>query len=309
MTLISVVTPCYNEVQNVKELYQRIKAVFQDLPQYKYEHLFIDNSSTDGTAAVLKEIAHQDKNVKIIVNARNFGHIRSPFYILLQAQGEVVIALSSDLQDPPEMIKEFIKKWKEGYKIVVGVKAKSEENQLILAIRGLYYYLVTKISDAPLIKHFTGFGLYDRTFIDVVRQLNDPYPYFRGLISELGYSVIELPYNQPKRKHGKTKNNFYTLFDMAMLGITSHSKMPLRIITISGFLLSIVSFSLSIIFLVLKLIFWQSFGLGLAPILIGLFFFSSVQLFFIGMIGEYVAAIHTQVLKRPLVIEKERVNF
>ena len=302
-------TPCYNEEQNVAEVYQRVKAVFKDLPQYQYEHLFIDNSSTDKTVPILKELAAQDKNVKIIVNARNFGHIRSPFYAILQAKGDAIISLVADLQNPPQLVMDFVKKWEEGYKIVVGVKSRSDENYLMSFIRRFYYYLITKISEAPLIKNFMGFGLYDRSFIEIIRKLDDPYPYFRGLISELGSSITEVSYVQPKRKYGETKNNFYTLFDMAMLGITSHSKVPLRIMTISGFVLSMFSFFLSLLFLVLKLIFWQTFGFGLAPILIGLFFFSSVQLFFIGMIGEYVAAIHTQVLKRPLVIEKERINF
>jgi len=309
MKLISIMTPCYNEEQNVAEVYQRVKAVFKDLPQYQYEHLFIDNSSTDKTVPILKELAAQDKNVKIIVNARNFGHIRSPFYAILQAKGDAIISLVADLQNPPQLVMDFVKKWEEGYKIVVGVKSRSDENYLMSFIRRFYYYLITKISEAPLIKNFMGFGLYDRSFIEIIRKLDDPYPYFRGLISELGSSITEVSYVQPKRKYGETKNNFYTLFDMAMLGITSHSKVPLRIMTISGFVLSMFSFFLSLLFLVLKLIFWQTFGFGLAPILIGLFFFSSVQLFFIGMIGEYVAAIHTQVLKRPLVIEKERINF
>ena len=309
MKLISIMTPCYNEEQNVAEVYQRVKAVFKGLSQYQYEHLFIDNNSTDKTVVILKELARNDKNVKIIVNVRNFGHIRSPFYAMLQAQGAAIVTTMADLQDPPEMIKEFIKKWEEGYKIVVGVKSKSEENWLMSAVRKIYYHFITKIADAPLIKNFMGFGLYDRSFIEIIRKLDDPYPYFRGLISELGGSIAEITYVQPRRKYGKTKNNFYTLFDMAMLGVTSHSKVPLRVMTISGFLLSLASLLLSMIFLILKLIFWKSFGLGLAPILIGLFFFSSVQLFFIGMIGEYIAAIHTQVLKRPLVIEKERVNF
>lgn len=309
MKTISVMTPCYNEEQNIAEVYQRVKAIFKDLPQYQYEHLFIDNASTDKTAIILKELAYGDKNVKVIVNARNFGHIRSPYHALLQTVGDAVISIAADLQEPPELIKDFVKKWEEGYKIVIGVRLKSYGNWLMSLIRKMYYILVTKIADAPLIRDCSGFGLYDRSFIETIRKLDDPYPYFRGLIAELGSSIAEIPYVQPKRKYGKTKNNFYTLFDMAMLGVTCHSKMPLRIMTISGFLLSVTSLLISVFFLVYKLIFWESFTFGMAPILIGLFFFSSVQLFFIGMIGEYVAAIHTQVLKRPLVIEKERINF
>lgn len=309
MKLISVVTPCYNEEQNVAEVYRQVKNVFEDLPQYKYEHLFIDNASSDKTVMILRELAKNDSNLKVIVNVRNFGHLRSPFYGILQARGDAVILVVSDLQDPPEMIKTFIKKWEDGYKIVVGVKPKSQENWLMASIRRMGYRSIAKISETPLIRNFTGFGLYDRSFVDMLGKLDDAYPYFRGMVSELGYSVIEIPYTQPKRKYGITKNNFYTLFDFAMLSLTSSSKVPLRIMTIFGFLLSLISLFFAMIFFILKLFFWKYFILGLAPILIGMFCFFSVQLFFIGMIGEYIAAIHTQVLKRPLVIEKERINF
>jgi len=309
MKLISIVTACYNEEENVQTVYEQVRAVFQDLPQYKYEHLFIDNASTDKTVSILKDIALKDQNVKIIVNARNFGHVRSPSYALLQASGDAVISIVADLQDPPEMIKAFLQKWEEGFKFVVGVKAKSHENALMFFLRKTYYRFIAKIAETPIVKNFTGFGLYDKKVMDIIRKLDDPYPYFRGLISEIGFEVAQIPYEQPQRAGGRTKNNFYTLFDMAMLGITSHSKLPIRIMTIGGFILSVISFVLAIVFLFLKLIFWQHFSVGVAPILIGLFFFSSVQLFFIGMIGEYIAAVHTQVMKRPLVIEKERINF
>jgi len=302
-------TACYNEEENIQEVYEQVKAVFKDLPQYRYEHIFIDNASEDKTVAILKEIAKHDKNVKVIVNARNFGHIRSPFHGLIQTQGDAVISIVADLQDPPEMIKQFLQEWEAGYKIVIGVKPKSHESWPMARVRKLYYYLLSKISQEKLIRNFTGFGLYDKQFIQVLRNLDDPYPYFRGLITEMGFRIKELPYVQPKRLHGSSKNNLYTLFDMALLGMTSHSKVPIRLATIGGLFLSIISFGLSLIFLLLKLIFWKSFSMGVAPILIGLFFFSSVQLFFIGLIGEYVAAIHTQVLKRPRVIERERVNF
>jgi glycosyltransferase involved in cell wall biosynthesis len=309
MKLISVVTACYNEEENIRDVYEQVKAVFAKLPQYAYEHLFIDNCSTDNTVHILKDIAAKDNNVKIIVNSRNFGHIRSPSYALLQAKGDAVISIVADLQDPPELISEFIKKWEEGYKIVIGVKAKSEENSLLFFLRKAYYKFITKIAETPLIRDFTGFGLYDKKVMEIIRKIDDPYPYFRGLISEIGFEIARIPYKQPARKHGATKNNFYTLFDMAMLGVTGHSKIPIRIMTISGFLLSIISLLLSLVFLFLKLIFWNSFSLGTAPILIGLFFFSSIQLFFIGLLGEYISAIHTQTLKRPLVIEKERINM
>ena len=309
MRLISVVTPCYNEQDNVREVYERVKNVLAECSGYCYEHIFIDNASQDKTVEILKDIAKHDQNVKIIVNARNFGHLRSPYYGMLQAKGDAVISIVSDLQDPPEMIKEFIKKWEEGYKIVVGVKPKSKESWLMAWWRRTGYHLITKLAEVPQVKNFTGFGLYDKKVIDILRKLNDPYPYFRGLIAEIGFPIAEIPYVQPKRLHGKTKNNFYTLYDIALLGVTSNSKVPLRIMSLSGFALSVISFLISLFFLVLKLIFWKTFSLGLAPILIGMFFFASVQLFFIGMLGEYIAAIHTQVLNRPLVIENERINF
>jgi glycosyltransferase involved in cell wall biosynthesis len=306
---ISVVTGCFNEEENVKELYEQIKAVFNDLPQYEYEHIFIDNASMDRTVAILKEIAHKDHRVKIIVNTRNFGHIRSPYYALMQAKGDAVISIVADLQDPPIMIKEFIKKWEEGYKIVIGVKTQSEESPLFFAIRKAYYNLVGRLSEIELIKNFTGFGLYDQKVIETLRGIEDPYPYFRGLICDIGFQRAVIEYVQPSRKRGFTKNNFYVLYDMAMLGITNHSKVPLRLATMTGFIVALFSLLVAFGYFAYKLIFWQSFSVGIAPLVIGLFFFSSVQLIFIGIIGEYIGAIHTQVLKRPLVIEKERINF
>ena len=309
MKLISVVTPCYNEEENVQALYEQIKAVFDDLDNYRYEHIFIDNASTDKTVAIIKSIAERDKNVKLIVNVRNFGHIRSPYHALLQTHGDAVIAMASDLQDPPALIADFIRHWEEGYKIVAGVKPQSQESAIMFAVRKSYYHLISKISDVQLIKNFTGFGLYDQSVIKILRDIDDPYPYFRGLISEIGFEVAQVPYLQPSRKCGISKNNFYTLYDIAMLGITNHSKVPLRLATMAGFLLSALSFLAAMIFFVLKLIFWQQIPMGIAPLAISLFFFSSVQLFFIGLLGEYIGAIHTQVRKRPLVIEKERINF
>ena len=309
MKLISVITPCYNEEENVRNVYEQVKQVFDVLENYTYEHIFIDNASKDRTVSILKEIAGKDKNVKIIVNARNFGHIRSPYHAILQAKGDAVISISSDLQDPPSMIADFIKKWEEGYKIVVGVKSKSEENRIMFAVRKLYYNLIEKFSDIKQIKNFTGFGLYDKEFVDILRKLDEPYPYFRGLITEMGFERAEVEFVQPKRKKGKTKNNFYTLYDMAMLGFVNHSKVPLRMATFVGFSVAILSLLVAILYFIYKLIFWQRFELGMAPMVIGIFFFAAVQLFFIGIIGEYVGAIYTQVKNRPLVIEKERINF
>ena len=309
MKLISVVTACYNEEDNVAQVYQQVKAVFAQLPQYRYEHLFIDNCSEDKTVDILKQLAATDSNVKLIVNARNFGHIRSPIHGLLQAQGDAVISIVADLQDPPAMIIDFIREWEQGSKIVVGVKAQTHESFVLRTLRRLYYGFVTKIANVKLIKHFTGFGLYDHVVIEALRKINDPYPYFRGLICEIGYPVKTLPYEQPPRLHGLSKHNFYVLYDMAMLGITNHSKLPIRFAIFLSFGLSLLSFFCALVFLVLKLIFWNQFILGIAPVLIGLFFFCSVLLFFIGILGEYVVSIQTQVQNRPLVFEKERVNF
>lgn len=309
MKLISIVTPCFNEEDNIEALYNRIRFVFTKLYQYNYEHIFIDNASTDRTVDIIKELAAEDTHVKLIVNVRNFGHIRSPMHAILQANGDAVICLASDLQDPPELISDFIAKWEEGYPVVAGVKPKSHETPLMFLIRRCYYRVIAKISDVPMIKNFTGFGLYDRKVIEVIRRLDDPYPYFRGLISELGFPVAQIEYVQPKRIRGITKNNFYTLYDIAMLGITSHSKIPLRLAAMAGFILGLASLAVSLVYAVLKFIYWDMFQAGTAPVLIGVFFLASVQLFFIGILGEYVAAIHTQVLKRPLVIEKLRINF
>jgi polyisoprenyl-phosphate glycosyltransferase len=306
---ICVVTPCYNEVENVRELYAAIQQVFARLPQYTYSHVYIDNASTDGTDGVLRELAAADSNVKVIINARNFGHIRSPFHGLLQDDADATVILASDFQDPPELIPDFLRRWEEGYKIVVGVKVESEEQPLMYAVRTLYYGLAKRLADIELMEHVTGFGLYDRRAIEIFRRIDDPYPYVRGLIADIGLACCKIPYRQPQRRRGITKNNFYTLYDMAMLGITNHSKLPLRSATMAGFVMASGSLLVAFGYLVAKLVFWNLFTVGVAPILISLFFFSSVQLFFIGIIGEYIGAIHTQVRKRPLVIESERLNF
>ncbi len=306
--MISIVTPCYNEEGNVAELHQRVRAAMA-LAQADYEHIFIDNASTDGTVARLKEIAAQDPKVRIIVNARNFGHIRSPYHAILQASGDAVILMVADLQDPPELIPEFIRKWREGHRIVIGVKSQSEESRAMFAIRRAYYGFLARIGEHALVRNFTGFGLYDRQVVEALRELREPYPYFRGLISEVGFDPVQIEYVQPVRRRGITKNNFYSLYDMAMLGITSHSKVPLRLATMGGFLLSLASFVVAMGYLAVKLLYWDSFSIGLAPLLIGLFFLFSVQLFFIGLLGEYIATIHTRVMNRPLVTEKERINF
>ncbi|HCS64154.1 MAG TPA: glycosyltransferase [Cellvibrio sp.] len=309
MKLISVVTPCYNEEDNVQECVKLIQGVFAHYDNYTYEHIFIDNASTDKTLDILRDIATTDKHVKVISNSRNFGHIRSPYHGLLQANGDAVILFVADLQDPASLIPEFIKKWEEGFQTVVGTKRSSEESSLMFSIRKLYYKTVNRLSNIDLIDNFTGFGLYDKEVIDHLRSINDPYPYFRGLIAEIGLRIHQIPYDQPVRVRGITKNNFFTLYDIGMLGIISHSQVPLRMATMAGFLLSFISIFIAIIYFLLKLIFWNSFSLGMAPVVIGIFFFASVQLFFVGVLGEYLGSIHIYSKRRPLVIEKERINF
>lgn len=309
MKLISVVTACYNEEENVEPLYEQIREQFARLPAYRYEHIFIDNASGDRTVERIKAIAARDRNVKLIVNARNFGHIRSPVHALMLARGDAVIAMASDLQDPPSLIPEFIRKWEQGHKVVAGVKPKSREPHFMRLVRRAYYVLIVSISEVHLIRDFTGFGLYDRAVVETIRRIDDPYPYFRGMIADIGFAHAEVPYVKDARKRGTSKNNFYTLYDMAMLGITSHSKVPIRVATMAGFALSALSLLTALGYLAYKLVYWDQFSVGLAPLIIGVFFFASVQLFFIGILGEYIGAIHTQVQRRPLVVEKERVNF
>jgi glycosyltransferase involved in cell wall biosynthesis len=308
MKLISVVTPCYNEESNVDKIYLEIKEVFKDL-DYQYEHIFIDNFSKDGTVARLKKLAERDKNLKIIVNSRNFGWIRSPFYGLLQAKGDAVALIAADLQDPPPLIAEFIKKWERGCKIVLGVKSQSKESRFMYNIRSLYYKLYNMLSENEIVEHSSGFGLYDKKIIEIFRNLNDPYPYLKSIISEIGFDKCMVEYTQEVRKKGASSSNFYKLYDAAISGITSDSRVLIRAATIFGFAASAISLLIAIIYVFFRIIMWERYQMGIASIAIGVFFFASVQLFFIGLIGEYVGAILTQVRKRPLVIEKERINF
>jgi polyisoprenyl-phosphate glycosyltransferase len=308
MKKISIVTPCFNEEANVLELYERIQKIMNNL-DYEYEHIYIDNASVDGTIKILRDLASRDKRVKVIINSRNFGHIRSPFYGLLQTSGDAVIEMASDLQDPPERIPDFIQKWEQGFKIVVGIKSKSEESGVFYLFRSIYYFVLRKLSDTKLIDNFTGFGLYDKQVVEILRKFDDPYPYFRGLIADIGFDYARVEFTQPRRKRGISKNNFYTLYDMAMLGVTSYTKIPLRLATMLGFLSAILSFLVGLAYLIYKLVDWQNFSLGLAPVIIGLFFMGSIQLFFLGMVGEYIGSIYTLAVRRPLVIEKERINF
>lgn len=309
---ISIVSSAFNEDGNIEELYERVKTQFELLGnKYDYEQIVLDNASTDETFKKLQEIAARDKRFKVIANARNFGHIRSPVYGILQCHGDAVIYLASDLQDPPELIPEFIKKWEEGNKVVLAQKNQSEESSLFFFLRKSYYQLLNKMNDtgAELVQNCTGFGLYDQEVVQKFREVDDAYPYIRGLVCELGYQKALIPFTQPQRKRGITKNNFYSLFDNAMIGFTNHSKVPLRLATFLGFIIGGLSFLVGLVYLVMKLIWWDKFSAGTAPMVLGIFFIGAVQLFFLGILGEYVGAILTQVMKRPLVIEKERINF
>ena len=310
MKTISIVTPCFNEEGNIREVYERVRTLMLGLGKYRYEHIFIDNASRDTTFTVLSEIASADSNVKVIRNARNFGHVRSPMHALLQTRGDAVIVLMSDLQDPPEVLAQLLEQWEKGVPIVIAVKHHSHESAPMFLVRKLFYRLVHHISDdIETYENFTGFGLYDRQVIDLVRQFGDPYPYFRGMIAEIGLPHTEVQYEQQRRKSGKSKNNFYTLYDLAMLGITKLSKVPLRLVTFAGFAGSLLSMLGGTAYFAYKLLFWRNFTVGVAPIAIGMFFLGSLQLLFMGIIGEYIGNIHTQVHNRPLVVERERLNF
>jgi glycosyltransferase involved in cell wall biosynthesis len=307
--LITIVTPCYNEELNVRELHRRVLAMAANLPEYRFEHLFIDNASKDGTVAVLREMATEDPTVKVIVNARNFGPDRSGMHAFLQAEGDAVGCVAADMQDPPELFVEMIREWEKDFPIVAAIKNSSDESGLMYRVRTAYYRLVARLTNVEVLEHFTGFGLYDRSVVEQIRtNFRDPYPYFRGMIAELGLPISRVFYNQKRRERGITKNNFYTLYDLAMLGITNLSKVPLRLVIGCGFISAAASFFLGMVYLAYKLVFWNSFSVGVAPVVLGLFFLGSIQLIALGIIGEYVGSIHTFVLNRPLVTEKERIN-
>jgi glycosyltransferase involved in cell wall biosynthesis len=303
-------TPCYNEEDNIEDLYSQVKTIFENkLSDYDYEHVFIDNCSKDRTVDILKMLARKDPKVKIIVNARNFGFVRSSYYGLIQPDGDAVIFLMADLQDPPSLIVDFVTKWEEGYKVVQGVRKNSRESFVLFKVKKLYYYVLSVISDVQLTRDTTGFGLYDKCVIQSLRKIDDPYPYFKGLISELGFGIAEVEYVSAARKRGVSSANFFMLYDFALLGITSHSRVPIRVATMSGFIMSVLSIFVAIAYLVAKLINPNFLPIGIASLHITIFFFAAVQLFFIGIIGEYIGLIHLRSLKRPLVVERERVNF
>lgn len=309
MKKISLFTPCYNEESNIDELYEAVRKVMDGMPQYEFEYVLIDNASTDSTVDKLREICRNDPRVKVIINQKNFGPGRSGCYGFLQTTGDASICFGADLQDPPEMIPEFIKKWEKGAKVVWGRKSGDEERGLIKLCRKGYYFIIRLFSDEEQYNNISGFGLYDKEVIDLIAEVDDPIPNFRHLIADFGYSVEFIDYVKPNRKHGKSSYNFWRYYNTAMDSLTSTSTLPLRIVTLIGFILSVLSFLIGFVYLILKLIFWFSFSAGMAPVLIGVFFLGSVQIFFIGLLGEYIGSVLTRVKKRPMVVEKERINF
>ncbi len=309
MKKISIVVPCYNEEENVEPISEAIISEINKLQNYTYELIFIDNCSTDKTREKLIQLCNKNKDIKAIFNAKNFGQFNSPYYGLLQTTGDCTMLICADFQDPVDMIPKFIQEWENGYKIVIGVKNKSKENRIMYFLRSCYYKLIKKISDTEQIEHFTGFGLYDKDFIEVLRKLDDPTPFLRGIVAELGFQRKEIPYEQQKRRAGKTHNNFYKLYDAAMLSFTSYTKIGLRLATFLGIFVGIISFIIGIVYFILKLIYWDRFAAGMVPVLIGMFFLGALQLFFIGFLGEYILSINTRVMRRPLVVEEKRINF
>lgn len=309
MKKISLVFPCFNEELNVDEIYLRTRNVINNLTDYDFDFIFIDNASTDATLEKLKALATSDLHVKIISNTRNFGHIRSPYWGLLQSQGDAAILIASDLQDPPELIPQFLVAWEEGYKIALAVKPESRTNPVVHSLRKLYYRILDAISEIPIVRDATGFGLYDRCVLEKIREINDPYPFFRGLVCELGYPIKKIQFTQARRVRGISKNNFYTLYDIAMLGIVSHSLIPIRMAAFFGVATGLLSILVAFVFLGLKLLFWDRIPVGVAPLMIGMFFMFGVVLVFIGILGEYIASIHGYVRNRPIVVEQERINF
>lgn len=310
MKKISVILPTYNEEDNVIPLSKEIVNIFNnELNNYDYEIIFTDNNSIDSTREKIISLCQENKNIKAIFNAKNFGQFRSPFNAMINANGDCVILMVSDFQDPPKIIVDFVREWESGYKIVIGIKNKSKENLIMRFIRSLYYKLMKYISDIEHIEHFTGTGLYDKSFVKTISVLDDPDPYIRGIVSELGYKIKKINYEKQNRKAGKSKNNFFTLYNIAMISITNYSKIVLRLSTMIGFLFSFLSFIFGLIYFIYKIIYWHSFNVGIAPLILGIFFIGSIQLFFLGLIGEYIVNINDRLMKRPLVIEEKRINF
>lgn len=310
MKKISILIPCYNEQDNVVPMSRILQQLFAEkLTRYDYEIVFIDNNSQDNTRSLLREICKGDHKIKAIFNAKNFGQFNSPFYGLLQTTGDCTILLCCDFQDPPDLIPLMVKEWEAGYKLVVMQKTQSEESKFLYFLRSCYYKIIRKFSDVQQIEHFTGFGLYDKSFIQVLRNLKDPTPFLRGIVAELGYKIVFVPYKQARRRAGKTHNNFFTLYDAAMLSFTTYTKIGLRMATFLGFGVALVSIIIAVVYLILKLIYWDRFVAGTAPILIGMFFLGAIILIFLGLMGEYILSINQRLMNRPLVVEEERINF
>lgn len=306
---ISIATVCYNEKDNIREYYRQCIEALSEFPQYDYEIIMADNCSTDGTRDIMREIAAQDPNFKCIFNANNFGVSRSGYNSLLHATGDAAITMGSDLQDPPALFGEFIRKWEAGYKVVCAIKNATQENRVMATVRQVYYRLLSSIAETPLLNDYDGFGLYDKQVVDALRRYQEPNPYFRGMICEVGFEQAKIYYTKLSRKHGISSYNLLSYFDYAMTGIVNHTRLPLRLAMFSGFVLAIISLLIACCYFALKLIYWDTFSLGLAPLVIGLFFFSAIQLLFVGILGEYMGAIWVQVKNKPLVIEDELINF
>ena len=309
MKKVSIMIPCYNEEENIEAITDAVVKQMEALPQYDYEVVCIDNCSTDNTRPLLRKICGKNKKIKAILNVKNFGQFNSPYYGLTQCTGDCAISVCADFQDPVEMIPEFLKCWEEGYQIVYGVKTSSKEGKIMYGLRSLYYKLIKKYSSVDQIEHFTGFGLYDKSFLETMRNLKDPTPFIRGIVAELGGKRKAIEYEQPKRRAGKTHNNWYTLYDAAMLSFTSYTKIGLRAATFLGAGIAALSFLVALIYLILKLCNWNNFDAGQAPLLIGMFFLGAVQLIFLGVIGEYILSMNQRIMNRPLVVEQERINF
>ena len=307
---ISVMIPCYNEVENARAIYEAVRnEIKTNLPEYNYEILFIDNKSQDGTRDIIRQICREDRHVKAILNSKNFGQFNSPYYGIINTTGDCTVTICADFQDPVELIPVFVREWEKGYKIVIGKKTKSQENKLVYFLRSCYYKLIRKMSSVEMIEQFTGFGLYDRSFIQVLRDLKDPTPFIRGIVAELGPERKEIEYTQPQRRAGKTHNNWYSLFDAAMLSFTSYTKVGMRVAEFAGFGIAFLSFAIGLFYLIAKLLYWDSFTAGYAPTMIAVFFMGGVQLAFLGFIGEYIMAMNTRIMNRPLVVEECRLNF
>lgn len=309
MKKISVMLPTYNEYENAMPIALAVENELKKLTEYDYEILFIDNCSTDGTRDVLRELCAGNKKIKAILNAKNFGQNNSPYHGLCQTTGDCVIAMCADFQDPVDMIPKLVEKWEEGYKIVSAVKSKSRENKIMRLLRTIYYKMIKKFSTVEQIEHFTGFGLYDRSFIEVLKNLHDPTPFLRGIVAELGFKKVEVPYEQQKRRFGKSKNNFFTLYDLAMLSFTSYTTIGLRLASFIGYIVAFISLVIAVVYLVYKLLNWETFNAGMAPVLIGMCFIGAVQLVFMGFMGEYLISMNKRIMNRPLVVEEERLNF